>query len=105
MCSAELLVLEQPIEPTASQLVSPLELHAFQKDRPGFLPHPRWFSMCQPVLGQGSCRHFCPRGHLGIGGIHITYSLSFLFALVSSAFGSENGSLVETVADSLLGPS
>lgn len=43
MCSAELLVLEQPIEPTASQFVSPLELHAFQKDRPGFLPHPSGF--------------------------------------------------------------
>lgn len=89
MCSAELLVLEQSIEPTGSQCVSPLELHAFQKDRPGFLPHTRWFSTCQPVLGQGSCGHFCPHGHLGIGGIHISYSLSVLFALVSSAFGLE----------------
>lgn len=35
MHSAELLVLEQSIEPVALQLVSPLELHAFLKARPG----------------------------------------------------------------------
>lgn len=48
----------------------------------------------------------CPCGQLRIKGICTTYPWSFLFfALVSSACGSENTNLVETVADSFLGPS
>ena len=92
--SAELLVLEQSID--------------FQKccsaeARPRHVTcTPGGFTHVSQHGARALRGHVCPHDHVRIGGIHITYPLSFLFfALVSLAFWSESANLVEIVANSL----
>ena len=78
-------------EPTALWLVSPLSLVLPEVDRVN--------------AGPGLSGRSCPYDQLRITGVYIAHPLSFLFLPLSVLKGSENMNLVETVANSFLGPS